>query len=398
MHNEKFPLNPPETRQENAVSEPVETRPINVIKQQPINGQVTGLHRPKRRLNRMSFWVIGGLVLLVVAILATLICYYVQLKPLSDDKSQPVLITVEPGSTPNAIGQLLANKSIIRSSFAFDIYTRLSSTRGSLQAGTYRLSPAESTPDIVKHLVNGSVDKFSITFFPGATLTDKTDKPDSKKYDVTTALKKTGLYSDEEISAALKKTYDSPLFKDKLLNTDLEGYIYGETYNFNIGATVEDILQSTFAEFYKVVQDNKLVDSFASRGFNLYQGITLASIVQREASSSADQKQVAQVFLDRLDRGMRLGSDVTFIYAANKLGVAPVSTLESPYNTRLNVGLPPGPISTPGLSALMAVVTPASGDYVYFVAGNDGRVHFARTLEEHEANIANYCTTECNKP
>ena len=398
MHNEKLPVNPTAARVENTTTEPVETQPVSVIKQQPINGQTTGLHRHKGRLNRTLFWTIGGLVaLLVISILATLIWYYVQLKPRSDDRSQLALITVESGSTPSAIGQLLADKSIIRSSFAFDIYTRLSSTRHNLQAGSYRLSPAESTPDIVKHLVNGSIDKFSITFFPGATLADTTDKPESKKQDVTTVLEKAG-YLKSEIATALNATYDSPLFADKPLTADLEGYIYGETYDFNIGATVEDIFKVVFDEFYGKIKDNNIIDGFAKQNLNLYQGITLASIVQREASNPTDQKQVAQVFLDRFKHGMKLGSDVTFIYAANKLGVAPVSTLESSYNTRLNVGLPPGPISTPGLSALMAVASPAPGDYVYFVAGDDGRVHFARTLQEHEANIANYCKTECNKP
>jgi UPF0755 protein len=90
-----------------------------------------------------------------------------------------------------------------------------------------------------------------------------------------------------------------------------------------------------------------------------------------------------------------LGSDVTFIYAAKKLGVEATPTLESPYNTRIHPGLPPGPISSPGLSALQAVANPAAGDYTYFLAGDDGKTYFAHTFEEHEANIVNHCQKNC---
>jgi len=399
MNNQETPQNQPEIRPPVSMAAPNDTLPLGTIKQQPINGQPTGLSRPKRRINFSGHWVIFGLIaLLILSVVGALIWYYIELKPRSDDTSQMVLVTIKAGSTPDEIGQSLVDKSVIRSSLAFNIYTRLSSTRGSLQAGSYQLSPGESTPNIVKRLVDGSVDKFSITFYPGATLTDKTSKKDSEKQDVTTVLKRSGLYSDEQITAALAKTYDNPLFKDKPATADLEGYIYGETYNFNMGATVEDILNATFMEFYANIKDNNIAKGFAAQGLNLYQGITLASIVQREASNPDDQKQVAQVFLTRLKQGMPLGSDVTFIYAANKMGVEPISTLQSPYNTRINTGLPPGPVASPGLNALLAVAAPAPGDYVYFVAGDDGRVHFARTLAEHEANVANYCTTECAKP
>lgn len=398
MNNEKPPLNTPEVRPPDSAAEPNNIAPLSTIKQQPINGQPTGLNRPKKRFNLSGHWVIFGiLALLVLSVAGALAWYYVQLKPRSDDKSQLVLVTVEAGSTPDDIGKLLVDKSVIRSALAFNIYTRLSSTRGNLQAGSYRLSPAESTPDIVKHLVNGSVDQFSITFFPGAMLADTSDKPQAEKQDVTSVLERAG-YSAAEISAALSVSYNSPLLQGRPTTANLEGYVYGETYNFNIGATAEDILGATFDEFYEKIIDNDIIKGFAKQDLTLYQGITLASIVQREASNPEDQKQVAQVFLTRLEMGMPLGSDVTFIYAANKMGVEPISTLQSPYNTRINVGLPPGPIASPGLSALVAVASPASGDYVYFVAGDDGRVHFARTLAEHEANISNYCTTECNKP
>ena len=96
--------------------------------------------------------------------------------------------------------------------------------------------------------------------------------------------------------------------------------------------------------------------------------------------------------------GMALGSDVTYQYIADKLGIQRDSSLDNPYNTRRFAGLPPGPISTPGITALRAVANPASGDYLFFVAGDDGVVRYAYTEAEHEANVADYCTIECAKP
>jgi len=370
-------------------------------KQQPINGTETGLkHRKKLDSSKVWAWI-GGIVagLLILGFVGLLIWYNILLSPLAGDLGQLKKITIKPGSTSSQISKELEKQGIIRSATAFDVYVRLSGKNNVLKAGSYRLSPAESTPKIVEHFVNGSVDQFSITFYPGATLTDKTDK--SKKYDVTTVLTKAG-FSATEIADGLSATYDDPsyiqLFASKPATADLEGYVYGETYNFSTGASVHDILESTFKEFYATVKKYNLVAGFSKHGLTLYQGITLASIIQREASNPDDQKQVAQVFYSRLSSGMPLGSDVTFIYAANKLGVEPVSTLESPYNTRINAELPPGPISSPGYNALIATALPASGNYVYFVAGDDGKVYFARTIQEHDANIAKYCTKECNKP
>ena len=133
---------------------------------------------------------------------------------------------------------------------------------------------------------------------------------------------------------------------------------------------------------------------FKENGLNLYQGITLASIIQRE-SIGGDEPQIAQVFYTRLSIGMMLGSDVTYQYIADKTGVARDINLDSPYNTRRYTGLPPGPIATPGLNALLAVASPAPGDYIYFLSGDDDVTYFATTLEEHEANIRNHCQQKC---
>jgi UPF0755 protein len=303
-------------------------------------------------------------------------------------------VTIPAGYNSSQIGQELEKQSIIRSALVFDIYTRITSKNSLLQAGSYRLSSAESTQQIVDHLVRGNVDRFTITFYPGSTLTDTTSNLSLKRQDVTTVLQGAG-YSTAEIAAALKISNIGKLFDSKPVSSDLEGYIYGETYKFNTGATVEDILRVVFDEFYSVIQSEDLVNKFASHGLTLYEGITLASIVQRESGNAEDQRQIAQVFYSRLNQGIVLGSDVTYKYAAAKSGLKASPSLNSPYNTRIYAGLPPGPISNPGLSALRAVADPAPGSYLYFVSDSSGKIYFASTEAEHQSNIVNYCKENC---
>jgi UPF0755 protein len=372
-------------------------------KQQPINGTRTGLKHPKR-LDFGKVWVwLGGIVasVLVLVFVGALVWYNVQLSPAGSDLGRLKKINIPPGSTSSQISKELEKQGIIRNATAFDIYVRLSGKNNVLKAGSYRLSSAESTQAIVEHFVKGSVDTFSITFYPGATLVDNSDKSKAKKYDVTTVLEKAGFSASEIADGLAAKYVDSsyaPLFTGKPSNADLEGYVYGETYNFNIGASVHDILESTFKEFYVTIKKYDLANGFSKQGLSLYQGITLASIIQREANKPEDQKQVAQVFYKRLSIGMMLGSDVTYQYIADKTGVARDPNLDSPYNTRRFAGLPPGPISVPGLTALQAAASPASGDYLYFLSGDDDVTYFAKTNEEHEANIAAHCKIKCSTP
>lgn len=358
------------------------------LKFQPINGHPSGLKiKGETSVRKKILWAVSVFIIaIVLTIIGVIFWYNSQLAPVGGDLNQKVKIKVTSGSTSSQIANELQKQKIIRNSFVFEIYVRLSGNNSKLQAGVYRLSPAESTQQIIKHFTNGSVDKFNITFLPGATLAD------------AVKVFKKASYSDQEITDALKIKYDSPLFDGKPASADLEGYIYGETYNFNIGATVEDILNGIFDEFYSKVKENNLISGFAKHNLNLYQGITLASIIQREVIGEKDQKQAAQVFYSRLEQGMPLGSDVTYQYIADKLGVERDPNLDNPYNTRRFTGLPPGPISNPGLTALKAVAQPASGNYLYFLSGDDDVTYFARTLAEHEANIANHCKIKCSTP
>lgn len=349
---------------------------------------------PKQH-KKWRWWLLGGMCGIVVLIcLGSFAWYQLALRPVSGDSTR-TRVTIVSGATPASIAKTLSDKHLIRSSLAFDIYTRLTKTRDRLQAGVYSLSPSQSTGMIVNHLVSGKVDQFNVTFYPGGTLTAMPGTPDAKKTDAQTMLLRAG-FSQADISAALAKTYDLPLFADKPAGTSLEGYIYGDTYVIDSSTSVEQLLTTAFAEYQKVLTDNDVVAGFKAQGLTLYQGITLASIVQSEMGShKADMPQVAQVFLKRYRDGISLGSDVTAYYGAALAGLPLAVTTDTPYNTRLHTGLPPGPISTPSLAALLAVAHPAAGDYSFFLTGDDGVTYYAHTDAEHQQNITDHCKVGC---
>lgn len=350
------------------------------------------------------------MVALIVALVGFLTCvglwvgYLVQLQPVDSSDTSAQKVVIKSGQSFGEIAQYLQERSLIRSPLAFEIMARLSGKHNDVKAGTCTLHRSEAAAQILDKITSGCHDFKAITFYPGATLYKSRSKPTSM--DVTDILLAAG-YTQGEIDAALAKTYTTQgidLFADKPAGTDLEGYIYGETYYVDIDASVEEVLQTTFDQMASDIQTGGYVEKFKAQGLTLYQGITLASIVQRELSCSSgatacyqDQEKIAQIFYTRDATGMTLGSDVTFYYAADKLGVDPSTTIDSPYNTRKYAGLPPGPIAAPGKHALDAVANPASTDYLFFVAGDDGTVHYARTDVEHEANVVKYCQKLCNE-
>lgn len=353
----------------------------------------------KRSLKKKAIIVLGVFVIAIIGVLLAAFAWYSQqLRSVSSDDQAPLVrIVVESGSTPNMIAAKLAEEGLIRSETAFAIYTHFAGVRNSLQAGTFSISPAESTQEIVTHFTAGQNDEISLTFFPGATLRDTTSTAEERKVDHKTVLLRAG-YGESEIEAAFKKDYDHPIFQDKPSSADIEGYVYGETYNFSSSASVEQILTRTFDEFYDQISERNLIEKFDQQGLNLYEGIIMASIIQREVPTPEDQRQVAQIFYKRYNEGMMLGSDVTYHYAADKAGVPRDFRLNSPYNTRRFTGLPPGPIAVPGLTALEAAANPADGDFVYFLSGDDDVTYFARTQQEHDSNIVKHCRVKCALP
>jgi UPF0755 protein len=340
-------------------------------------------------------WVILGLTALVLALVGgSLVWYSVSLgRPESccaiDPTGPGYEFTVKSGETLGDIAKSLKAQDHIRSDVAFMIYAKLHGIGSGIHAGVYKLGHQKlSVPEIIEILEAGpAVETFSIMFLPGGTLAD------AKK-----ALLKAG-YKEADINAALDKTYENPVLASKPAGASLEGYIYGETYEFYKDTPVEQIIERCLKELEDVIEKNDLVAKFQAQGLNLYQGIILASIVQREGGN--DLPGVASVFLNRLELGMALGSDVTYMYACELRGIARDDyancnpTFDDPYNTRVYAGLTPGAISSPGLKALLAVANPANTDYLYFIGGDDGITYFARTENEHQQNIKNHCQEGC---
>lgn len=326
--------------------------------------------------------ILGILAVAVGALISSLVWYQWALSSPSND-TREVRIVVESGETAASIASNLHDHDLIRSRLAFNIYTYLSGARPKLQAGGYVLAPNQDARAIIEHLTSGKTDEFNITILPGLTLDE-----------LRTQFIRDG-FRDEEITEAFEAAYDHPLLATKPADATLEGYIFPETYRMNADQNLQALFERSFDELYGRLQDNKYLEEFARRNLSIHEGLTLASIVQKEVKDPTDQKQVAQVFLKRLGVGMQLGSDVTYMYAAKQMGVEGTPSLESPYNTRKYAGLPPGPIANMNPSAIDAVAFPAPGDFVYFVAGDDGKTYFSKTEAEHEANVRAHCTTLC---
>lgn len=364
---------------------------------------------PKRR--HILRWILVGLfALLIIGGGLAFMWYENMLGPVNSRATDEISVEITQGDTSSQISSKLKDLHLIQNTLAFEFYVRTSGL--SLKAGTCRLTQAQPVRDIVSKLAEGCHDFKSVTFYPGATIEKPLYVSPSATIDQTMYVKyrlQQAGYSDTDITSALNKSYTGSLFADKPAGTSLEGYVFGETYYVKPDATAEQTLQTAFDQFTKIIKQDDLVGKFQQQGLNLYQGITLSSIVQRELNCEGKpteerkqrcygyQQTIAQIFLKRLKEGISLGSDVTFIYAADMQGVAPTVDIDSPYNTRIHTGLPPGPISAPGELALKAVANPSNTDYLYFIAGDDGLIYFARTQAEHEANIKTHCQQLCNE-
>lgn len=316
---------------------------------------------------------------------------------------------IKTNQTIGDIAENLKKAGLIRSDFAFKTYLKLSSKSAKIKAGVYSLRANLSAKEIVEQMEKGvaSSEVFNLTVLPGETLKEIKQK-----------LIKLG-YLSEQIDTALLKKYDSPVLKGlydnegKLTNpaqpanVALEGYLYGETYQFYKGETVEHIFETMINQLNSVVVANHIEEKFQKRGFSLREGLILASIIQKEAHSE-DMPGVSMVFQNRLKVGMTLGSDVTATYAAdlvnpnrdrndpnNNLHVLETDNL---YNTRMHTGLTPGPICSPGITAILAVAEPDENkrSMRYFLTGDDGKMYYSVTDTEHTQKIRDYCQKLCS--
>ncbi len=334
-----------------------------------------------------KFWIILlTLVVVGLSIAAIMIrrVYDQNLQPASASQRN-VAITVQSGATAQEIGKKLQDQGVIKASWAFEWYVRNSQYRNRLQAGTYNLRPNQSVPEIVNALTQGKVATDLVTILPGQRLDQ-----------IRSALINNGGFSAEEVDKALDPAQyaDHPALADKPAASNLEGYLYPESYQKTADTKAETIVKASLDEMQKQLTPD-IRAAFVKQGLTVHEGVILASITEQEVSNPKDKPTVAQVFLLRRTQNMQLGSDVTAFYGAIKAGQEPSVFYDTPYNTRIHDGLPPGPISNVSKSSLEAIAKPATTDYVYFVAGDDGITYFSHTVKEHEALTAEHCKKLC---
>jgi UPF0755 protein len=327
------------------------------------------------------------LILIALLAAATLVVrhiYYRGLEPVSSSQ-KVVLVTIETGTSSSEIGKILQEKGLIRSNAIFEWYIRSHEVRDQLQAGTYALRPSMNLPDIVKVMVRGKITANLVTILPGQRLDQ-----------VRQTLINAG-FKPTAVDAALDVSQYSqyPALTDKPAAANLEGFLYPDSFQKDENTEPSTIISESLKEMAKYLSPDVRA-AFAKHGLSVYQGITLASMVEQEVAHDSDRQQVAQVFLSRMHDGMALGSDVTAFYGAILAGRNASTTYDSPYNTLLHKGLPIGPIGTVSASSLEAVAHPAKTSWRYFVAGDDGKTYFSKIYAEHQALAKEHCKKLCS--
>lgn len=326
-------------------------------------------------------------------------------QPAGDDPTA-VAFTVEPGETAAGVAQRLADQGLVVNGEVFRRFMTYHGLDVSLEAGTYSLRPTMTMHEIAETLQHGGSEGITITIPEGWRLEQ-----------VAWLVEQQGLMrSDDFIAQAHANTYDYPWLAGRPPGASLEGFLFPDTYELATDATpaqVIELMLSTFDARVAPEIEGRLagralfdIELGDFRPMTVYDVVTVASIVEREAVVPDERPTIASVYYNRLDpahveeTALRLSADPTVQYAKgydpetgnwwNAMLPGEGQTIESPYNTFRIQGLPPGPICSPGLASILAALNPAETSYLYFHAVGDGSHVFASTLEEHLQNQAQY--------
>jgi len=333
--------------------------------------------------------IISGVVVLLALVTGAVLvrrAYYRNLEPASASQ-RVVLFTVPKGASVPEVAGSLKEKGLIRSTWAFEWYFRTNNLQQYLQAGTYSLRPSLNVSEIADVLTQGKIATDLVTIVPGARL-DQIRQSLIEKYG----------FSQADVDEALKPEHyaNHPALVDKPVGANLEGYLYPESFQKTADTNPQTIITASLDQMQKHLTPD-LRAGIVRQGLTVHQGVILASIIEQEVSNPEDKKTVAQVFLRRLREDRLLESDATASYGAILAGQDASSRFDSAYNTYTHPGLTPTPISNVNSSSLEAVANPSNTDYLYFVAGDDGKTYFSRTLKEHEALTRQHCTRLCQQ-
>ena len=308
--------------------------------------------------------------IIVVILLAVFAFWQFNMSPVNTKDKTPQVFVVAPGSSLHQVADNLQSQGLIKNSLVFLVYMKLSGYDSKVQKGDFKFSPSMTSQAIAKQLTQGTLDVW-VTVIPG------------KRAD--------------EIADILQKNI--PSYKEDWRGQLRlhEGYLFPDTYLIPRDASIEQIITimtNNFTSKYQTAlaqQTNQLTQE---------QAVIIASILQREAPSGEDMRKVASVLENRLSIGMALQVDASVQYALGyqlsqntwwkKNLTADDLHINSPYNTYAQPGLPPTPISNPDLEALEAALNPADTNYLYYISDSKGIMHYATTLDQHNANIRKY--------
>ncbi len=350
--------------------------------------------------NNMAKILKQVIILIIVLWLLSNFVYWRGVNKVVDKKGEDITFVVSDGEGAKIIALNLLEQNLIKSKFWFEIYIWRKDLATSLQAGEYILNPNMSIKEISENIVAGralSKEK-EIKIIEGWT-----------SREISQYFEREGMFQSEEllelvgfpkIDYRYNKEMSSPknyaeqfsFLKDKPTYYGLEGYLFPDTYRIFVDSTLEEIVLKMLSNLdQKLTQEMR--EDISKQGKTIYEIITMASLIEKEVRTEKDMKIVSGLFWNRIKNRQGLESCATLAYI---LGVnKPQYTLEdtkidSPYNTYLVRGLPPGPISNPGLQAIKAAIYPKYTDYNYFLSRPDGETVFSKNYDEHLRNKAKY--------
>jgi UPF0755 protein len=288
-------------------------------------------------------------------------------------------VEIAPGTGSRGIGHQLVDAGVVRDEWTFRLAVFLTGTGRQLRAGEYRFTAPMSAKDVARKLARGEIYLRPVTFPEGLTISEMSHVYESR------GLGPAAAFVAAARDTSLIKTLDPAA-------TDLEGYLFPDTYNVPRKMSAAALVRQMTQAFLKTYDTAFRADA-ESRGMKLRELVTLASLVEKESARADERPIVSAVYQNRLRIGMGLQCDPTVIYALEKMGKYTGNLtkkdlqINSPYNTYKFAGLPPGPIAAPGRASIEAALKPAAVDYLYFVSRNDGSHVFATTLAEHNKNV-----------
>jgi UPF0755 protein len=346
----------------------------------------------------MYFKIIKYFLLLAAAVAAVMVfSYHSDINSPANSIGTTTAFVISPGDGVKKISQALFAAGLTKSKFHFELYISRTKKAAAIQAGTYELSPTMTLKEIADKLSSGQTanKEKTITIIPGWDLRDVEKYFGAQGVATGTAFSSLAGEALKNYSAGELPDYSSAysILKDKPSGSNLEGYLFPDTYRIYNNASAQDVILKMVGNLDGKITPAMRADITQKRK-TVYEIITLASIIEKEVRDDDDMKVVSGIFWNRLNAGWPLGSDATlsYIFEDNKAAHNIDETQsDSPYNTYRFAGLPPGPICNPSLAAITAAIYPSKTDYYYFLTDPaTSKTIYAKTLEEQNRNKNKY--------